>query len=317
MSAALYPALEPRQRGHLEVGAGHRIYFETCGREGGVPALFLHGGPGSSSGAVHRRFFDPAFYRIVLFDQRGCGQSTPRGATEHNTTPDLLRDIEHLRAYLEVERWMLFGGSWGSTLALAYAQRHPQRVSGMVLRGLFLASRDEVDWFVHGLRRFVPEAAEALHANPAPGAAQGDLVARYAALLASADAQAALAAAQRWAAYENAVMAVGETEGSSAAPDAAGVLARVRVQLHYLAHDCFLAPGDLLGGMAGLHPLPAILVQGRRDLVCPPVTAYTLAGDWPRAQLRMVEDGGHSALHPAMTGALVRATDDMRQMLRE
>jgi proline iminopeptidase len=313
VSETLYPPLDPCERGHLEVTGGHRIYFEACGRGDGVPALFLHGGPGSSIAAVHRRFFDPAFYRIVLFDQRGCGQSTPRGATEHNTTADLIDDIERLRRHLGVQRWMLFGGSWGSTLALAYAQRHTQQVRGMVLRGVFLATREEVDWFVRGLRRFVPEAADAFQAGAADGA---DLVAHYAALLASPDAQVALAAAQRWSAYESAVMAVGESQAGSGAPDAAGVLARVRVQLHYLAHRCFLAPGQLLAAAGALQPLPAILVQGRRDLVCPPAAAYTLARSWPRAQLRMVEDGGHSALHPAMSAALVRATDDMRQMLR-
>jgi proline iminopeptidase len=312
MSDALYPPLEPFARDHLPVPGGHRVYFEECGARDGVPALFLHGGPGSSVGAVHRRFFDPAFYRAVLFDQRGCGQSTPRGETRDNTTGDLLDDIERLRAHLGVERWLLFGGSWGSTLALAYAQRHPGRVGGLVLRGLFLASRDEVQWFLHGLQRFVPEAWSSL-ADPA---GTDDLVAWYRAEVSSHDAARALAAARCWVAYENAVMAVGESPSAASAPDDAALLARVRVQLHYLAHGCFLAPGKLLGGMQALHDVPAILVQGRRDLVCPPATAYTLARHWPRAQLRVVEEGGHSALHPAMTRALVRAADDMRAMLQ-
>jgi proline iminopeptidase len=313
MSEGLYPALEPLTRDFLPVSGGHRILYEVCGAPVGTPALFLHGGPGSSFGAVHRRFFDPAFYRLVLFDQRGCGQSTPRGEIRDNTTGDLLDDIERLRLHLGVQRWMLFGGSWGSTLALAYAQRHPDRVGGLVLRGLFLASRDEVQWFLHGLRRVVPEAWSSLTDQ----AATDHLVAWYQAEVGSSDTARAIAAARRWVAYENAVMAVGEAAGGSASgPDDAGVLDRVKVQLHYLAHDCFLQPGALLAGMDRLRELPAILVQGRRDLVCPPVTAYTVSRDWPRAQLRVVEEGGHSALHPAMTRALVRAADDMRELLR-
>ena len=307
-STALYPPLEPRRRGLLPASAGHSLYYEDCGRADGAPALFLHGGPGSSIGAVHRRFFDPAHYRIILFDQRGCGQSTPRGETRANSTADLLDDIERLRVHLGVERWLLFGGSWGSTLALAYAQRHPERVTGLVLRGVFLASREEVDWFVCGLRRFLPAAWQAF-ANGMPGE---DLVAAYSAAVESGDSARAAGAAQRWVAWENAVMAIGEAPGAAAGADPAAVLARVRVQLHYLAHDCFLAPRELLDGLPRLHHLPVIIVQGRRDLVCPPVTAYTLAGNWPGAQLRMVEEGGHSALHPAVAAALVRATDDMR-----
>jgi proline iminopeptidase len=309
----LYPPLEPRVSEHLAVSAGHRIYYEVCGAEAGAPALFLHGGPGSSIGAVHRRFFDPVFYRIVLFDQRGCGRSTPLGETVANTTDDLIDDIERLREHLAVERWMLFGGSWGSTLALAYAQRHPQRVAGLVLRGVFLGSRDEVAWFLHGLQRFVPEAWRAFAAD----ATADDVIGWYRVRVQGGDPAAALAAARRWVAYENALMAVGESAGGAARPDDAAVLARVRVQLHYLAHGCFLPHGGLLDALPPLHDVPAIVVQGRRDLVCPPVTAYTLAARWPRAQLRMVEDGGHSALHPAMAAALVQATDDMRRLLAE
>jgi proline iminopeptidase len=311
MSDALYPALEPRERGMLRVSALHALYYEVCGAGDGAPALFLHGGPGSSIGAAHRRFFDPAFYRIVLFDQRGCGQSTPRGETRENTLADLVADIESLRQHLRVQRWLLFGGSWGSTLALVYAQRHPERVSGLVLRGAFLASDEEVGWYLSGLRRFLPEAQAALAADI--GAA--DLLAWYCGRIEAADPAQAQEAARRWAAYESAVMAVGEAATAAAAPDGPAVLARVRVQLHYLANRCFLEPGELLAGLRRLQGLPALLVQGRRDLVCPPVTAYELARRWPGARLRMVEEGGHSALHPAMARALVQATDDMRGML--
>jgi proline iminopeptidase len=312
MSQVLYPPLEPHERGFLPEQAGHRVCFEVCGAREGIPALFLHGGPGSSFGAVHRRFFDPGFYRIVLFDQRGCGQSLPRGETRHNSTPELLDDIERLRRHLGVERWVLFGGSWGSTLALAYAQRHPENVRALVLRGVFLASPAELHWFLHGLERFVPEAWHAF----TEGVDGPDVVDWYRGHVESGDGQRALRAARRWTAYENALMAVGESAGAGAAAgDDAAVLARVQVHLHYLAHHCFLPAAGLLQGMGVMCQLPGIIVQGRRDLVCPPVTAYTLASRWPRAQLRMVEDGGHSALHPAMAAALVQATDDLRVIL--
>ena len=306
----LYPPIEPAHSGWLEAGAGHRVYFEVSGSNQGAPVLFLHGGPGSSSNPGHRRFFDPSFYRIVLFDQRGCGRSTPSGETRANTTADLLEDIERLRGHLGVERWLLFGGSWGSTLALAYAQAYPERVCGLVLRGLFLASEAEVAWYLVGLQRFLPEAWAAL----ARGVPQPDcegLIAHYRAALERGD----LSAAQRWSAYEGASMAVGEAASGSAAPEGAGLLARARVQLHYLSSQCFLTPGQVMGDVSRIVHLPAVLVQGRRDLVCPPGTAYTLAQMWPAARLCMVEDAGHSAMHPALRAALVRATEEFKAAL--
>ena len=308
----LYPPIEPELSSWLDVGDSHRLYFEVCGSPRGAPVLFLHGGPGSSSNAGHRRFFDPSFYRIVLFDQRGCGRSTPAGETRANTTAHLIEDIERLRQHLGVERWLLFGGSWGSTLALAYAQAHPERVHGLVLRGLFLASRAEVAWYLEGLRRFLPEAWEAL-AQHVPQADCAGLIAHYAAAVERAD----LSAAQRWNAYESATIAVGETgQASSPGPADSAVLARVRVQLHYLSHECFLAPGQILGELFRIAQLPATLVQGRRDLVCPPGTAYTLAKAWPAGRLSIVEDAGHSAMHPALRAALVRATEEFKAVLR-
>jgi proline iminopeptidase len=307
----LYPPIEPAQTGWLEAGGGHRLYFEVCGNQQGAPVLFLHGGPGSSTNPGQRRFFDPSFYRIVLFDQRGCGRSTPSGETRANTTADLLEDIERLRRHLEVERWLLFGGSWGSTLALAYAQAHPERVRGLVLRGVFLATDGEVAWYLEGLRQFLPEAWEAL-ARGVPQASCAGLIEHYHAAAAGAD----MAAAQRWNAYENATMAVGEAGSSSAAAPSTELLARVRVQLHYLAARCFLEPGQLMRDLPRIAQLPAVVVQGRRDLVCPPVTAYTLAQAWPAARLWMVEEAGHSAMHPALRAALVRATEDFKAVLR-
>lgn len=305
---ALYPPLEPFAEQQLRVQGGHVLHVEQCGNPEGFPALFLHGGPGSRARPLHRRFFDPRFYRIVLFDQRGCGRSRPLGRTEDNTTPHLVEDIEALRSHLGAERVMLFGGSWGATLALAYATAHPQRVAAMVLRGVFLGSRGEVDWYLGGLGELLPQAWQ--------GLAQGegeDLLARYHALISRGDE----AAARRWVAYEEAVMAldsgsadVGDVE------DPEAILARARVQLHYLAHDCFLEPGELLSGLERIGDTPALIVQGSRDRVCPPGAALEVAKRLPGAELRLVERGGHSAAAPEMAQALRRATDELRARLR-
>jgi proline iminopeptidase len=296
----------------LDVEGGHRLYFEVCGNPRGAPVVFLHGGPGSGCKPDHRRFFDPAFYRIVLLDQRGCGRSTPAGEVRENTTAHLVEDLERLRRRLDAERWLLFGGSWGSTLALAYAQAHPQRVWGLILRGPFLGSRAETAWYLEGLQRFVPEAWQALAQGVAAPDRMG-LIAHYQARVEQGD----TIAAQRWSAYETAVMAVGEIQAGTLASAAEPVLSRVRIQLHYLSQDFFLAPGQLLGGLPRIAHVPAILVQGRRDLVCPPATAYTLAQMWPQARLAIVETAGHSAMHLDMSAALVRATEDFRVRLRQ
>ncbi len=297
MRMDLYPPLEPFAAQHLPVSGGHALYVEQSGNPHGFPALFLHGGPGSHTRPLHRRFFDPGSYRIVLVDQRGCGRSTPSGSTEHNTTRDLVEDIEALRCHLGLERMLLFGGSWGAALALAYAAAHPRRVAAMVLRGVFLGTRAEVDAYL-GLLDAAPQ------------------VKRYHALVNQPDERAAQAAALRWCAYEEAVMnlEVGE-RAVDAAPDPAATLARARVQLHYLAHDCFLAPGELAAGLPRLAALPVLIVQGARDVVCPPRVVQELAAALPRAELRLVERGGHSAAAPEMARALRRATDDLRGRL--
>jgi proline iminopeptidase len=257
--------------------------------------------------AVHRRFFDPRFYRVVLFDQRGCGRSTPRGSIEENTTARLVEDIETLRGRLGLERAMLFGGSWGATLALAYAAAHPRRVAAMVLRGVFLGSRQEVDWYLGRLgEESVPQARRALAEGAGP-----DLLAHYHGRVVSRN---DAAAAQRWVGYENAVMSLdaGHAAAANDPEDPATVLARARVQLHYLAHDCFLGQGALLGSLERLGGVPVLIVQGGRDRVCPPRAALELAARLPQAEVRLIEDGGHSATGPAMARALRRAADDLR-----
>jgi len=270
----------------------------------------LHGGPGGGIRPIVRRLFDPARYRVVLFDQRGCGRSTPSGCTDDNTTERLIEDIEVLRLHLGLESALLFGGSWGATLALAYAAAHPRRVAAMVLRGVFLGSREEVDWYLGGLGELVPQAWRALAQNAGP-----DLLRHYHGLVSRNDA----AAAGRWLAYEDAVMRAEAGEAAAAgggAQNPVADLARARIQLHYLAHGCFLRPGELLGGLARLGETRVLIVQGGRDLVCPPRTAIELAGRLPRAELRLVEKGGHSATGPEIALALRRATDDLRETLK-
>ena len=314
MLATLFPPIEPYATGWIDVPAGHRLWYEQCGNPQGIPLVFLHGGPGSGINANHRRFFDPAVYRVVLYDQRGCGRSRPRGETRDNTTAMLVDDLERLRAHLGIAGWVLFGGSWGSTLALAYAQTYAEVVSGCVLRGLFLGSDSELEWFLTGLRSFLPAAWEAF-VQGAPDQTADALLRHFHALLQRSD-SAAVDAAVRWSSWESAVMAVGETPSTTPAPDRAATLDRVRVQLHYLVHRCFLVPGQLIDRIGRLREVPAILVQGRRDLACPPVTAYDVARAWPGALLWMVEEAGHSAMHPLLAQALIQALQDIRPRLR-
>ena len=304
----LHPSVEPYHCGYARVGDGHEVYFEECGNARGIPVVFLHGGPGSSCNPQHRRFFDAAAYRIVLFDQRGCGRSRPQGSTTHNTTADLVADMERLRVQLGIEHWLLFGGSWGCTLALAYALRHPERVLGMVLRGVFLASAQELDWYLMGLQGFLPEAWDrfaAPVADPTPAC----ILQHYHRGI--AEETTAPQAARDWNDYESAAMAVGETAGATGAINGSVAIARVRVQLHYLAHGCFLDE-PLLNAVRGLD-LPAVIVQGRRDLLCPPLTAHRLHLALPGSELRIAEEAGHSAMNPAMISALVLATGDMQK----
>jgi proline iminopeptidase len=311
---ALFPAIEPYRKDWLDVGGGHRVYFEESGNPAGFPALFVHGGPGSRSRPAHRRFFDPSFYRIVLFDQRGCGQSTPSGSILENTTSHLVADIEQLRHYLGVDRWLLFGGSWGSTLGLAYAIAHADRVAGMVLRGVFLGSAAEVEWYVSGIRRFAPEAW-----TDFAGDAGESIVEHYRQLIDHSDVSIALAAARRWCDYEARIMAIGEVsngrDGGGNAATAEELLSGARIQLHFLAHQCFLRPNQLLDDLWRIGDKPITLVQGRMDMVCPPISAFEVSRRLPGADLRLVPSGGHSAMQPAIAAELCAATARMRDLL--
>ena len=308
----LFPEIGPYETGYLPLSAEHVMYWEQVGNPRGQPALFLHGGPGAGAGAVHRRFFDPSFWRTVIFDQRGAGRSRPLGSLENNTTPDLVADIETLRRHLGIDRWLLFGGSWGSTLALAYAQAHPDRVSGCVLRGVFLGRALEVEWFLYGMSAVFPDA-HAQFSGYLPEQERGDLLGAYLKRLIDPDPAVHLPAARAWSIYEgtcSTLLPSSETVSSFAQDRTA--LGLARIEAFYFAHNLFLPPGGLLGGMGRIGHIPAEIVQGRYDMVCPPRTAFELAASWRGARLTVVPDAGHSALEPGIRRALVAAVERFR-----
>ncbi len=305
----LFPEIGPFETGYMPVSGGHVMYWEQVGHPRGQPVLFLHGGPGAGAGAVHRRFFDPAFWRVVIFDQRGAGRSRPLGSLVANTTADLVEDIETLRRHLGLERWLLFGGSWGSTLALAYAQAHPDRVIGLVLRGVFLGRPSEVEWFLHGLSAVFPDA----HANFIqflPESERADILGAYLRRLTDPDPSVHMPAARAWSVYEGScstLLPSPDTVASFAQDRTA--LGLARIEAYYFAHDLFLPPGGLLAHMNPIAHLPAEIVQGRYDMVCPARTAFDLAAAWRSARLTVIPDAGHSALEPGVRRALVTAVE--------
>jgi proline iminopeptidase len=309
----LFPEIGPFETGYLPLSDGHVMYWEQTGNPRGQPVLFLHGGPGAGAGSVHRRFFDPGFWRTVIFDQRGAGRSRPLGGLEANTTAHLVDDIEALRWHLGVDRWLLFGGSWGSTLALAYAQAHPDRVAGCVLRGVFLGQRAEVDWFLHGMAAIFPEA-HATFTGHLDADERGDLLGAYLRRLTDPDPAVHMAAARAWSVYEGScstLLPSPETVANFAQDRTA--LGLARIEAHYFAHDLFLPPGGLLAGMDRIADVPAEIVQGRYDMICPARTAFELAAAWPSARLTVVPDAGHSALEPGVRRALVAAVERFRE----
>lgn len=309
MRTELYPEIAPRESGTLPLTDGHVMYWEEAGNPEGVPVAFLHGGPGAGTMPVHRRFFDPDFYRIVLFDQRGAGRSTPHAAIEANTTAHLVADMERLRAARGIDRWMLFGGSWGSTLALAYAQAHPERCRGIVLRGVFTCSPDEVDWFVHGMGRFFPAAWRAFR-DAIPADERDDLLAAYVRRLNDPDEAVCLPAACAWATYEASCSTLRPNpEAVSAMSDARPALALARIEAHYLANGAFLEPDQLIRDAGRIRDIPGVIVHGRYDMVCPIAAADRLARAWPEARFEIVPDAGHSALEPGTRASLVAAME--------
>ena len=307
----LYPVLDPYRTGFLRVSPVHELYFEESGNPSGFPALFLHGGPGSGTEPSQRRFFDPTFYRIVLFDQRGAGKSRPLASLEENTTWHLVQDIEALRQHLHIERFLVFGGSWGSTLALAYAQTHPKRVTELVLRGIFLLRRAELLWFYQeGASALFPDAWEAFLA-PIPAAERGDLMKAYHRRLTGDDPAVRLEAARAWSVWEASTSFLLQRPDFIA--NAAGddfALAFARIEAHYFVHRGFLErEQQLLENVGRLRHIPSVIVQGRYDVVCPMASAWQLHRAWPEAELVIVPDAGHSAFEPGILEALIAATD--------
>lgn len=310
----LYPEIEPYNSGHLRVSDTHEIYFEECGNPDGEAAVFIHGGPGAGCDARARRFFDPDHYRIVLLDQRGCGRSRPHANLVDNTTWHLCADLERLREHLNIDHWLVFGGSWGSTLALAYSQHHPAVVSGLILRGIFLCRRAEIRWFYQfGASELFPDVWESYLA-PIPEAERGDLLQAYYRVLTGDDRVAALAAARAWSMWEGATSMLLRDDdhvAHSGEPDFA--LALARIECHYFVNDAFMgSERQLLDGVDTIRHIPAVIVQGRYDVVCPMRSAWDLHRAWPEAELRIVPDAGHSAFEPGNTSALVEATDAFR-----
>ncbi|HEY4369612.1 MAG TPA: prolyl aminopeptidase [Steroidobacteraceae bacterium] len=310
--ADLYPSLEPFQTGFLDVSGGHRLAYEVCGNPRGYPVIFLHGGPGAGCSPGHRRFFDPAVYRIVLFDQRGAGRSTPYASVENNTTADLVSDIEALRKLLEIERWLVFGGSWGSTLALAYAATHPGSCSAMVLRGIWLCRPSDVQWWFDGIRIVYPEYWREF-STYIPPAERSDLLAAYWRRLIDPDPGIHMAAAAVWDRYETlcSTLLPGST---SASPSR---LALARLEAHYMRHKVFLRENELIDAVPRFRDVPCSIIHGRYDMLCPVDGAVELANAWTGASLTIVPDAGHSAFEPGIRRELVMATDRFRYLYHE
>ncbi|MBP5859049.1 prolyl aminopeptidase [Marivibrio halodurans] len=310
----LYPTQDARARGRLAVEPPHEIYWEEGGNPEGVPVCFLHGGPGAGTSPGHRRFFDPSHYRVVLHDQRGAGRSIPSAAVEKNDTQRLIADIEALRRHLGIERWIVFGGSWGSSLALAYAEAHPDRVIALVLRGVFLCRHSEVEWFLHGMGRFFPEA-HAAFLGFLPEGERTDPLAAYYRRLIDPDPQVHGPAATAWSRYE--------AECSTLLPNRDSVqsitrsevaLPLARLEAHYFVNALFLEEGELLAKADRLAGIPGAIVQGRYDVVCPPVSAHDLAAVWPDVRLTLVPDAGHSATEPGIAIGLVNAMERFKTL---
>jgi proline iminopeptidase len=304
--SALFPPIQPNRQGMLEVDALHTIYWEEVGNPDGIPVLFLHGGPGAGLSPQHRRFFDPSKYRVILFDQRGAGKSTPLGEWRNNTTELLVADIETLRGFFGVRQWLVFGGSWGSTLALAYGQAHPERCLGFVLRGIFLCTQAEIDWFLHGVEWFYPELYAEFVA-PIPPEERGDLLKAYTSRMLCDDPARYWPAARAWSRFEGrrVFLLPQEEEAPSATLD----LGVGRLESHYMANLGFFTDDQLVRNVDKIAHLPAVIVQGRYDVICPPLSAYRLHHAWPGSLLKIIPDAGHGALEQGIAAALVAATE--------
>ncbi|MEM7449183.1 MAG: prolyl aminopeptidase [Myxococcota bacterium] len=309
-NSSLFPPIQPYRSGRLPVGEGHELYFEESGNKDGKPVLFLHGGPGGGCAPAHRRFWDPSRHRIVLFDQRGCGRSTPFASLDSNTTWHLISDIEQLRQHLEIERWQIFGGSWGSTLGLIYAIKHPHRVTEMIFRGVFLLRAQDIDWFYRdGASRFFPDAW-ARFIDPIPEGERDQLVEAYYRRLTSENQAERSRFAQVWSTWETSTARLlPEPALEAKAPPTKFAEAFARIECHYFIHRGFLERDNyILDNLEHLKGIPCTIVQGRYDVICPPTGAYALHQTLPQSRLEFINDAGHSALEPGIRSALVEAT---------
>jgi proline iminopeptidase len=311
-----YPPVEPTRTGFLPVSTRHTLYWEESGNPRGLPVVFLHGGPGSGTEAGHRCYFDPSVYRIILFDQRGCGKSMPHSELEENTTWDLVEDMEKLRGFLRIERWVVFGGSWGSTLALAYAETHPTRVMGLILRGIFLGRKREIHWFYQfGAHHLFPDAFE-IYLAPIPIEERHNLLLAYYKRLCSSDPLLRKTAAVAWATWEGALLRlVPDPMILAAFIEDVHADAVARVECHYFVNNCFFHTDQyLLEHVHKLRGIPAVIIHGRYDVVCPLENAWELHKAWPEAELEIIPAAGHSASEPGITDALIRATNRFRTL---
>ena len=305
----LFPPIDPFDSGRLALDGGHMMYWEQSGNPKGVPVVFLHGGPGAGATPVHRRFFDPVHYRIVIFDQRGAGRSEPQGLLEDNTTQHLIADVDTLREHLGIDQWIVFGGSWGSTLALAYGEAHPERCLGFVLRGIFLGHQRELDWFLYGMRTVFPEIWDRL-VDQLDEPERDDILVSYFNRLMNSDKSVHVPAARAWSAYEGAcstLLPSPETVAAFSGDSLAYALARI--ECHYFIHDLFMEEDQLLKNIDKIRHLPGVIVQGRYDMVCPITTADSLHRAWPEAEYVVIPDAGHSAMEPGIRAALIRAME--------
>ncbi|MEM7320190.1 MAG: prolyl aminopeptidase [Pseudomonadota bacterium] len=311
----LYPPTEPFDQRIVDVGHGHRIYMEQCGNPNGIPVVVLHGGPGGGCSPAMRRYFDPLVYRVILFDQRGCGRSRPHASVENNTTWDLVADIETIRRQMEIEKWTVFGGSWGATLALIYAQTHPERVSALVLRGVFLMTRSELDWFYGGgAGKFWPEAWARFSA-PIPENERHDMIGAYNKRLFSGDLAEETKFGRAWSAWENALASI-HSNGTTSQGLGDYARAFARLENHYFINNGFLEfDGQILANMARISHIPGYIVQGRYDMICPPVSAWKLNELWPSAELKMVRNAGHALSEPGISAELVRIMDSLAELV--
>ncbi|HEV2748600.1 MAG TPA: prolyl aminopeptidase [Allosphingosinicella sp.] len=306
----LYPPVEPYRSGHLDVGDGHRVYWELCGNPDGTPAVFLHGGPGAGCTPDHRRQFDPGRYHLLLFDQRGCGRSTPHAELDANTIWHLVADIERLRELVGAERWLVFGGSWGSTLALAYAEAHPERVSALILRGIFTMRRSEIDWFYqHGASELFPDKWQGFLAPIGEGE-RAELVAAYHRRLTHSDPAVRLEAAKAWSKWEGeTITLLPDAKLSESFTQDEFAIAFARIENHYMVHGGWLEEDQLLRRAGRLRGIPGVIVQGRYDVCTPVRTAFDLHRAWPEAEFHLVPDAGHAYNEPGILDRLIRATD--------